>query len=262
MIGPMLDSGSPFAIAQAPGAEAKNALAIRRLRHAVLSCEIAPGSVVGEADLAERFRLGRASVRVALMQLAQAGFVAAQARQGWRVAPVTGQLIGDLLSARARLEPALATVRPSAREQERLLPLVAMNAALARDDGGAAVTTARRNDRQILDLLAARLGGFEARWLHEAWDHCERVASWLDQSGPRWRPADRARLVAALVQGDEAGAQAALAEALRGFRDHVTAALLRLPVQTVSGDAPRRRRRPGRAPGTLTTTTTRTGKVT
>ena len=243
----MLDSASPFAAAMPPGAETMNALAYRRLRRAVVGLELAPGSLAGEAELAERFRLGRASVRVALTRLSVAGLVEAQPRHGWRIAPVTGALVGEVAAARRALEPSLAQVRPSAKEADRLATLIAMNQALREQDGPALVT-ARVNDRLLLDLLAARLDRLRARWLGEAWDHAERIGLVLDGSGTPWRPPERDRLVAALLARDEAAARHEIEAAIAAFEVHAGRAILALPVPIMLPGQARaaRANRPGR----------------
>ncbi len=202
----MLDSSSPFAAALPPGAGSMSALAFKRLRRAVIGGELAPGSIVAENELAERYQLGRASVRVALTRLASAGLVEARARHGWLIAPVTGLLAGEVLAARRWIEPSLAEIRLSPREGERLTALATMNQIL-RGQGGSALVTARINDRQILDLLAQHLDSLRMRWLGEVWDHSDRIVAWLDTTGnARW-PNDRAALLTALLQGQAADAR-------------------------------------------------------
>src|SRR4051812_46531629 len=102
----MLDSW-PYSVPAQSVAESHSALAGRRLRQALVSCELLPSNYVHEADLEMRFGLRRAAIRVALTELAVAGFVIRHARQGWLVAPVDGPLAGAIVEARLRLEPAL-----------------------------------------------------------------------------------------------------------------------------------------------------------
>src|ERR1700754_817056 len=124
----MYDHSSPFT--PAPAAEAKAAFAARRLRRAVIECELRPGVEVSEPEIAARFGIGRAAVRSALATLAGEGLVSARPRQGWRVAPVTGALIGDVIRARRAIEPGLAAIRLKRDETERLIALTRIGAAL------------------------------------------------------------------------------------------------------------------------------------
>lgn len=224
----MLDPSSPFAAALPPGAEPMSALAFKRLRRAVVGAELHPGSLVGEHELAERYLIGRASVRVALTRLACAGLVEARARHGWLIVPVTGLLIGEVVAARRTLEPSLADIRLSPRDGERVSVLVAMNQVL-RGQGASALLTARTNDRQILEMLAQCLDGLRRRWLGEAWDHAERIDAWLAAAGePRW-PSDRHALVTALLDGSADAAKRAIEADIAGFEAHAARFLLRSP---------------------------------
>jgi DNA-binding GntR family transcriptional regulator len=225
----MLDSASPFAAIVPPGAESMNTLAFKRLRQAVIVLELLPGSIVGENELAERYRLGRSSVRVALTRLASAGLVEARARHGWRIVPVTGLFVGELIAARQCLEPSLANIRLSPKEGDRLNTLTAMNQALRGQDGPA-LATARINDRQILDLLAQHLDTLRRRWLGEAWDHSDRVAALLDKaSGFRW-PHDRGVLLSALLRGDAITARREIKGDIADFEVHAANAVFHLPM--------------------------------
>lgn len=223
----MLDSSSPFA-ASLPGAESMNALAFKRLRQAVVGVEIIPGSMVREGELSERYRLGRASVRVALTRLASAGLVEARARHGWLIAPVTGLLVGEVLSARRCIEPSLAEIRLSPNEGERLRALAAMNG-VVRGQGSTALVTALFNDRQIRDQLAGHLDSLRMRWLGEVWDHSDRLVSWFDRCGSQRWPSDRSALVNALLHGRAAEARYEIEADIADFEAHAARFFFRVP---------------------------------
>jgi DNA-binding GntR family transcriptional regulator len=225
----MYDHSSPFALTQPPGAEPKAAFALKRLRRALIECELRPGAQCSEPEIAGRFGLGRAAIRAALTTLAGEGLVAAEPRRGWRVAPVTGALIGDVIKARRTIEPGLATVRLSPDEAARLTALTRIGAALqGRDDRQAAVT-ARSTDRQILDHLAARAGGLVGRWLGEAWNQADRIVAFFDLAGRYHRPIGREPLIDALACDDTVAAQRAIDAAIMAFQGFVTDGLLNLP---------------------------------
>ena len=82
--------------------------AYERIRHDIISCTIAPGSEVSEAQLCTHYKLGKAGVRVALTKLSHDGLVRAIPRRGYRVVPVTLQDIQDVFELRLMLEPAAA----------------------------------------------------------------------------------------------------------------------------------------------------------
>ncbi|WP_343711965.1 GntR family transcriptional regulator [Inquilinus sp.] len=240
----MYDHSSPFAQARTPGAEPKAAFALKRLRRAVIECELRPGTDCSEPDLAQRFGLGRAAVRTALTTLAAEGLVAVEPRRGWRVAPVTGALIGDVIRARQALEPGLAELRLPSDAAAGLMALTRMGAALQEREDRQALVTLRAADRQILDRLAALAGGLVGRWLDEAWNQADRITAFFDLAGRHHRPPRREALIAALAAGDAKAARHEITAALTAFQDFATAALLSLPSSLeVAGTKQGRRRR-------------------
>ena len=76
------------------------------LRADVISCRLAPGTEIREAELAARFDLSKSPVRDALMRLEREGLVITLPRQGYRVAPVSLIDVLDMFHLRAALERA------------------------------------------------------------------------------------------------------------------------------------------------------------
>lgn len=216
----MLDQ-SPFSLPKPPAAESDIAFASRRLRQALVRCELVPGTYAHEGDLAQRFGLGRAAVRVALTELATAGFVARHARQGWRVAAVDGALASAIVEARLRIEPALVE-HPLDERGAALLGSLrgAIDAVIGRDDPSARAM-AQQLCRQALDLLAQRTGGFIAVWLRDLWDHTERLTHSLELAGAAPPAIDPRPLLDALLRGDRDAALLALQEEQKRFADAV-----------------------------------------
>lgn len=249
--GPMLDRSSPFLTTLPPGPATKGAVASQVLRHALLTCDLAPGSAFSEVEIEARFRLGRASIRGALAGLAGEGLVTALPRQGWRAAPITGALIGSLIAARRQIEPALANRKLSAAEITRLDSLVMLDAALVGRGDVQALTTARITDRQIMDVIALGAGLFQRKWLTETWDHCARVLAFLEKGELTYHPLSRANLVSALRDGDAQQAGVELLRDIEAFERFVTRALLERSDLTKESAAQRsaRRMRDKPAPG-------------
>lgn len=237
----MLDTASPFA--PAPVAEARLDVAIRRLRKAVVTCELAPGDFVHEAALAERFGLGRASVRVALTELAAARFVSRHARQGWRIAPIDGALIAAVLDGRRRLEPSLAAHRLAEPALATATTLLGMVQSVSGRTELAALATARAAERQLRDLLAAGAGVFARDWLGGIWDHSDRIVRMLDLGGHAIPPADLGELVAALAAGHADLARQAIARDQKLFADAVAHGFLAMSAQLPRPQARSARRR-------------------
>lgn len=80
-------------------------LAYQAIRQDIMSCALEPGTDFTEADFAARYGYGRATIRAALMRLAQDRLVVAQPRRGYQITSVTLQDVRDLFQLRSMLEP-------------------------------------------------------------------------------------------------------------------------------------------------------------
>jgi DNA-binding GntR family transcriptional regulator len=76
----------------------------QKLRTAVLTCEIAPGSEVSELDLANQLKVSKTPVREALARLANDGFVRAYPRRGYQILPLTISDMNDIFDVRLAVE--------------------------------------------------------------------------------------------------------------------------------------------------------------
>jgi len=90
-------------IAPVPRATFREHIA-ERLRTAILTGELAPGSALVEATLAERFSVSRAPLREALRQLAEEGLVTTVPYTGTHVMDLTVQDVREIHSMRTTLE--------------------------------------------------------------------------------------------------------------------------------------------------------------
>jgi DNA-binding GntR family transcriptional regulator len=97
--------------------------AYERIRHDIISCAIAPGTEISEAQLCAQYKLGKAPVRMALHRLAHDGLVRAIPRRGYMVAPVTVRDIHDVFELRLMLEPAAARMAAGKVDAHRLQAL-------------------------------------------------------------------------------------------------------------------------------------------
>ncbi|HET9404609.1 MAG TPA: GntR family transcriptional regulator [Burkholderiales bacterium] len=97
--------------------------AYERIRHDIITCAIAPGTEVSEAQLCAHFRLGKAPVRMALNRLAHDGLVRAIPRRGYRVTAITIRDIHDVFELRLMLEPAAARMAAGRVDAPRLRAL-------------------------------------------------------------------------------------------------------------------------------------------
>ncbi|SFH93690.1 DNA-binding transcriptional regulator, GntR family [Bosea sp. OK403] len=251
----MLDTSSPFAPSVTlPAAEARMDVATRRLRKAVIACELAPGDFIHEAALVERFSLGRAGIRVALTALSGEGFVSRHARQGWRIAPVDGALIEAMLDGRRRLEPSLAAQRLNGQARDLLISLLGVMESVFGRSEPAALATARLAERQLRDLLVISAGAFTRRWLGEIWDHTDRILRLLELAGHPVAPPDRRALAAALIAGDADAARFAITQENERFANALAHGFMAMSARLAQPAARSARRRTARS-ATATTDT-------
>src|SRR4051812_23287255 len=94
------------ALPSASGSRLLRETVYEQLRADMISCKLAPGAEIREAELAARFDMSKSPVRDALMRLAREGLVITLPRQGYRVAPVSLNDVLDMFHLRAALERA------------------------------------------------------------------------------------------------------------------------------------------------------------
>ncbi|CAM3211019.1 MULTISPECIES: GntR family transcriptional regulator [Methylobacterium] len=127
------------------------AAAYERLLQAIEEGELAPGSRLREAELAERFAISRTPVREALGRLEAQGLVAHEPHRGASVAQLDYSQVSELYDMREVLEGTaarLAAIHASAVETELLDEMIVRDRALA-GDGAALARTNRLFHRQI-----------------------------------------------------------------------------------------------------------------
>ena len=73
--------------------------AYARLRYEILTCDLAPGQVVSERELARRYEMSKTPIREALSQVCHDGLMQRLPGRGYMVAPITIQDIRDLCEA-------------------------------------------------------------------------------------------------------------------------------------------------------------------
>lgn len=88
-------------------AEAASATCLSRIRQLILTGELAAGSKVNQADLADRLGVSRVPVREALSSLRAEGLVDARPNTGYTVVRPTIEDLAEIYSMRALLEDAL-----------------------------------------------------------------------------------------------------------------------------------------------------------
>jgi DNA-binding GntR family transcriptional regulator len=98
--------------------------AYQSIKGDIVTCVLAPGSSIGQMELAETYQMGLTPIREALRQLAQEGFVQPVPRLGYIVSPITTKDVQEIYEMRIILETSsfrLAATRGLDREFEDLL---------------------------------------------------------------------------------------------------------------------------------------------
>jgi len=206
----MLDASAPV---QCDGETRQGDIAFEMLRTDIVTCRIVPGSSVSEAELATRYKLGKAGIRRALVRLSERGWVEALARRGYLVKPIRMRDIGEIFGLRRMIEPAAIRSAAGRVDVNRLRQLDAICGAgfLAGEAAGQA--TFMQAHRQ-LHLAVVTAGGNHrlVQAFEPLWDETERLIHHTGLIGSRAADLrhDHAALISALAlgQGDAAASAA------------------------------------------------------
>lgn len=93
-----------MAVSDAEKARSQTGEAYRTLRGAIVSGVLAPGERLSPAELSARFGLGPTPIREALARLAAENLAVAFEQRGYRVAPLSGTELRELLALRLGFE--------------------------------------------------------------------------------------------------------------------------------------------------------------
>ena len=225
----MYDPSSPFTTATPFKPTHKADFAEERLCAAIHWCDLAPGEMVGEQDLVDRFGLGRAGVRAALARLAVRGLVEAVPRAGWRVQPISGAMIGNVIEARRLVEPALGNIELSEVQAASARELIGVIAALVEPlEHGAAQSASREYGREALELVRSSVNPFLGNLLKDLWDQSERIVRFLEmKGGESFQVVDATAFLEAILSGERGVIFDQRAKDIDRFEEYVTARLLR-----------------------------------
>lgn len=105
----------------------------QRLRHMIITLELAPGDVLREAELSERLDIGRTPLREALQRLAREHFVHVIPRRGMLVSGIDVSELSTLFETRSILEPYAARLAAARGSQD---DWANMEAALTETEAG------------------------------------------------------------------------------------------------------------------------------
>jgi DNA-binding GntR family transcriptional regulator len=191
------------------------------LRDDILGGVFPPGERLVELQLTERYGVGRAAIRAALVELDAEGLVQREANRGATVRRITVAEAVEITQARAALEgliARLAAERATDEDRKALLALVdEMAAAVAGDDTTAYSKLNRRLHRSLCTIARHRVADeLVANLRNRAAHHQFRLALVPGRAGESL--GQHRAIVAAVVAGDGAGAEAAM-------RDHLASVI-------------------------------------
>ena len=142
-------------------------LAYERIRQLVLEGDIAPGTRLGQVELAERLGISRTPVREALRRLTAEGLVESHANRGFWAADLGLDAVLRRLEVRLILEPGIARVAASRRSDA---DLVALSRSITREENARSGLAAHDASREFHFVLARATGNDEhVRILDSLW---------------------------------------------------------------------------------------------
>jgi len=152
--------------------------AYRCIREAIITLELAPGSVISESDLQSRLGFGRTPIREALRTLAGERLIEVYPRRGMFVAGVDARDLRAVSEVREQLEPFAARLAAQRRTPEQVGHLTALIAdldALGADPSSRALIELDQRSHQ--QVYACAHNDFLVSVLDEHYVHALRI--WL-----------------------------------------------------------------------------------
>jgi DNA-binding GntR family transcriptional regulator len=198
------------------------------LREDIVRTRLAPGQVVIEPELAQRFGVSKTPVREALQILAVEGLVTVIPRRGYVVRQLGLNDLREVLDLRTFIEPPLAAAATRRSTPEFVEELTAIYSAQVDGDGVAELTDAARAFHEcILDAsknnrargLMDSLFDETTRGHHLVPEISANIHSDVEREGHR-------AVLAAITAGDADAAEAAMRAHLTDVREAVVHAFL------------------------------------
>ena len=204
---------------------------LQRLREALGSGELPPGTHLAEVELSESLQVSRGTLREALRFLQRDGLVVADARGRLRVRALSPQDVREVFTVRAALETLAAELVCAQPDADRAVVVTRLRDALAdlaalAVDGGIAQRV--EHDLAFHETLCRASGNAV---LLESWQHVRGLArasitaaglttAIANMAAERHRP-----IVEAVEQGDAASAREVIRMHMAGAADQIVAHL-------------------------------------
>lgn len=147
--------------------ESTASIVARRLRDAIMHGSLAPGSQLGEAQLAAQLGVSRGPLREAMQRLVQEGLVRSEPNRGLFVVELGDDDVRDIYLARSAVERAAVTAildRPDDGSLDRLRAAHELMKTAARDGDLHSLSDADLNFHQV---LVAESGSPRLKRMHD-----------------------------------------------------------------------------------------------
>jgi len=170
----------------------------RRLRHAILTLRLVPGTRLVEREMVDRLEVSRTGVRAALQSLEAEGLVVRGRRGVFAVASISPDEARQIYEVRAALEPAMARLfiaRATDAQVAALGAAVARAEAAARERNGPAYVEAFRS------FYAVLLGGSGNEIAQRILETLEARITYLRHLTTQQAPQSRQLRTTALLRG-------------------------------------------------------------
>ncbi len=210
-------------------AESASSRAYRALEKAIVTLDLAPGSITTEGTLTDRLGFGRTPLREAIQRLAWEGLLEIRPRAGLAIAPLHAGDWLRVLDARTGIEIVLArsAARFSTPEAAALFEQAAqaMHRAVLASDVVAFLEADKALDEAITvaadNPFAARLAGPLQTHSRRFWFRYQRETGLAESAGRH------VELIQKILDRDEAGAAAEAERLMVLLRGHAEAAVRR-----------------------------------
>ena len=193
-------------------------IAFEMLKADIVGCRLLPGAGVTEGELAERYGLGKAPIRMALTRLAERDWLRALPRRGYRVKPVAMRDITEVFELRLMIEPAAARAAVGKVDISRFEHLDAVcSAGFVAGDAASEATYLQAHRQLHLAIVLAGGNRRLGRAFEPLWEETERVIHYtglLRQNADELRH-DHRPLLDAFRAGDAGAAEAEMRDEVR-----------------------------------------------
>lgn len=218
-----MDRAGAGTVASAPQA------VTRHVRNAIRAGLLRPGQRVREWELAEACAVSRSAVREALMMLVAEGTLVREPGHSAQVRQFSREEVWAHQQIREALEALAAGLAAGARDRARYHPALREIALRLRTHAAAADSDAYFKANQDFHALVIEMSANPFIPQHINLTHAAQLrtqaARFIDPAGIGNSHAEHERIIAAILEGDSEGAEAAMRAHIRGTRR----ALLALP---------------------------------